>query len=87
MFIVREPKNNGFQPRRGVMRRLGARHAAPTGLKTVVGVRDGHKHVAPPEPEPCCIREQEVAGANWLQARPGYLSYLIGPAGLSQNVG
>jgi hypothetical protein len=73
MFIAREPKNNGLQPRRGGMGPLGACHAAPTGLKTVAGVRGGYKHVAPPELEPCRIREREVAGANnWLQARPGY---------------
>ena len=73
MFIAREPKNNGLQPRRGGMWLLGACHAAPTGLKTVVGVRVGYKHVAPSELVPCRIREREVAGANsWLQARPGF---------------
>jgi hypothetical protein len=64
MFIVREPKKNRLKPRRGDMGPLGACHAAPTGLKTVVGVRGGYKHVAPPELEPCRIREREVAGAN-----------------------
>jgi hypothetical protein len=39
MFIVREPKKNRLQPRRGGMGPLGACHAALTGLKTVVGVR------------------------------------------------
>jgi hypothetical protein len=46
------------------MEPLGAFHAAPTGLKTVVEVRGGYKHVAPPELEPCGIREREVTGAN-----------------------
>jgi hypothetical protein len=64
MFIAREPKNNRLEPRRGGMGPLGTCHAAPTGLKTVVGVRGGYKHVAPPELEPCRIREHEVAGAN-----------------------
>ena len=41
MFIAGEPKNIGLQPRRGGMWLLGACHAAPTGLKTVVGVRVG----------------------------------------------
>src|ERR1035437_3965549 len=64
MFIVREPKKNRLKPRRGDMGPLGACHAAPTGLKTVVGVRGGYKHVAPPELEPCRIREREVGGSN-----------------------
>jgi hypothetical protein len=64
MFIIREPKKNRLQPRSGGMEPLGACHAAPTGLKTAVGVRGGYKHVAPPELEPCRIREREVAGAN-----------------------
>jgi hypothetical protein len=64
MFIVREPKKNRLQPRRGGMGPLGACHAAPTGLKSVVDVRGGYKHVAPPELEPCRIREREVAGAK-----------------------
>jgi hypothetical protein len=64
MFIVREPKKNRLQPRGGGMGPLGACHAAPTGLKTVVAVQGGYKHVAPPELEPCGIREREVAGAN-----------------------
>ena len=73
MFIAREPKNNCLEPRRGGMRLLGACHAAPTGLKTVVAERGGYKHVAPPELDACRIREREVAGANnWLQASPGY---------------
>ena len=73
MFIAREPKNNRLQPRRGGMGPLGACHAAPTGLKPVVGVGGGYKHVAPPELAPGRIRAREVAGADhWLQARPGF---------------
>jgi hypothetical protein len=64
MFIVREPKKNRLQPRRGGTGPLGACHAAPTGLKPVVGVRGGYKHVALPELEPYRIREREVTGAN-----------------------
>lgn len=64
MFIAREPEKNRLQPRRGGMGPLGACHAALTGLKTVVGVRGGDKHVSPPELESCRIREREVAGAN-----------------------
>jgi hypothetical protein len=67
MFIVREPKKNRLQPRRGGMGPLGACHAAPTGLKTVAGVRGGYKHVAPPELGPCGIREREVAGAKSVE--------------------
>jgi hypothetical protein len=71
MGIVRDPKKNRLQPRRGGRRPVGACHAAPTGLKTVVGVR-GYKHGAPPELESGRIRERQVAGANLLQARPGF---------------
>jgi hypothetical protein len=87
MFIVREPRKDRLQPRRGGMWPLGACHAAPTGLKTVVGVRGGYKHVAPPELERCRIREREVAWANnWLKARPSFacLFVLAHPPGLPE---
>jgi hypothetical protein len=77
MFIVREPKKNRLKPRRGDMGPLGACHAASTGLKTVVGVRGGYKHVAPPELEPCRIREREVAGANKSAAGKGGIRVLF----------
>ena len=62
--ILRELEKNPLQPRRGGMVPLGACHAAPMGLRKVVGVRGGYKHVAPPELAPCRLREREVAGSN-----------------------
>ncbi len=37
MFIVRETKQNRLKPHRGGMSTWGAAHAAPTGLKRIVG--------------------------------------------------